>query len=266
MGKSITFIRARVGLLLCLLFAFQPAALREALAQVSAGAPLATYVDPFVGVDGGGNTVPGAKVPFGFANPSPDTEPNPDPNSWATNGYESDRDIIGFSQTHVSGTGGEGKYGNFRVTPQAGEARPKDLASPKSDERAEPGYYAVTLTKPGVRAELTATRLVAVHRYTFPARSRAHLVIDAGSVVFTGGGAGRRQRPIASHARVVAPDRVEGMGSFIGGWNPSPYTLYFSAELSRPSAAHGAWRGDEVYAGARSVAGEQAGAGLYLTF
>ena len=230
------------------------------------GAALTSYVDPFVGVDGGGNTVPGAKVPFGFANPSPDTLPNPDPNSWATNGYESDKPIIGFSQTHVSGTGGEGKYGNFRVTPQAGEVNPKDLASPKREERAEPGYYAVTLTRPDVRAELTATRLVAVHRYTFPATSRAHLLIDAGSVVFTGGGAGRRQRPIASHARVVAPDRVEGTGSFIGGWNPSPYTLYFSAEFSRPFVAFGGWRGGELQAGAGSAAGEQTGAGVYLTF
>ncbi|HYE15639.1 MAG TPA: GH92 family glycosyl hydrolase [Pyrinomonadaceae bacterium] len=249
-------------LLLCLLFMCQSVA--AAPGQVTR--PLVSEVDPFVGVDGGGNTVPGAKVPFGFANPSPDTAPNPDPNSWATNGYESDREIIGFSQTHVSGTGGEGKYGNFRVTPQTGWVELKDLASPKRDERAEPGYYAVTLTKPDVRAELTTTRLVAVHRYTFPRATGAHLVFDAGSVVLTGGGAGRRQQPIASSARVVAPDRVEGMGSFIGGWNPSPYTLYFSAELSRPSAAHGAWRGDEVYAGARSVAGEQAGAGLYLTF
>jgi len=131
--------------------------------------------------------VPGAKVPFGFANPSPDTVPNPDPNSWATNGYESDKPIIGFSQTHVSGTGGESKYGNFRVTPQAGEVNLKDLASQKRNELAEPGYYAVTLAKPDVWVELTATRLVAVHRYTFRAASSAHLLIDAGSVVFTGG-------------------------------------------------------------------------------
>src|ERR671916_119480 len=150
--------RKTAAWLLCLLSAGQGASARG-----QAVPPLTSHVDPFIGVDGGGNTVPGAAVPFGFANPSPDTAPNPDPNSWATNGYESDREIIGFSQTHVSGTGGEGKYGNFRVTPQAGAVNPQDLSSPKRDETAGPGYYAVTLTEPRVRVELTATRLVAVH-------------------------------------------------------------------------------------------------------
>jgi predicted alpha-1,2-mannosidase len=228
--------------------------------------PLTPYVDPFVGADAGGNTVPGAAVPFGFANPSPDTVPNPDPNHWDTSGYESDREITGFSQTHVSGTGGEGKYGNFRVTPQAGSVAPADLASPKRDERAEPGYYAVTLTKPDVRAELTATRLVAVHRYTFNTSARSHILIDAGSVVYTGGGSGRRQRPIATRAVVASPDRIEGSGSFVGGWNPSPYTLHFCARFSRPFASYGTWRAGEVHAGAGTVSGEQTSAGAYATF
>jgi predicted alpha-1,2-mannosidase len=228
--------------------------------------PLTSYVDPFVGADAGGNTVPGAAVPFGFANPSPDTVPNPDPNHWDTSGYESDKEIVGFSQTHVSGTGGEGKYGNFRLTPQSGEVAPADLASPKADETAGPGYYAVTLTKPDVRAELTATRLVAVHRYTFNSPSRSHILIDAGSVVFTGGGAGRRQRPIATRAVVTAPDRVEGSGSFVGGWNPSPYTLHFCARFSRPFVSYGAWRGTEVRPGESTVSGEQGSAGAFVAF
>ena len=253
--------RGMTAALLCLVYMLQGAEAARQSEQT-----LTAHVDPFVGVDGGGNTVPGAAVPFGFANPSPDTVPNPDPNSWATNGYESDRDILGFSQTHVSGTGGEGKYGNFRVTPRTGEVNLQDFSSPKRDETAEPGYYAVTLTKPEVRVELTTTRLVAVHRYTFDGPGPAHLVIDAGSVVVTGGGAGRRQRPIASHARVVSPTRIEGTGNFIGGWNPSPYTLHFSAELSRPFTSTSTWRGSELHTGARSVAGEQTGAGLVLTF
>lgn len=227
---------------------------------------LASYVDPFVGVDRDGNTVPGAAVPFGFSNPSPDTVPNPDPGRYDTSGYESDKPIIGFSQTHVSGTGGESKYGNFRVTPQVGPVDLKDFASPKRDEVAEPGYYAVTLTKPDVRAELTTTRLVAVHRYTFPAGKEARLILDAGSVVFTGGGAGRRQRPVASRTSVVAPNRVEGTGDFLGGWNPAPYTLHFSAEFSRPFKSYGTWRGTESYPGTASVTGEQAGAGAFVTF
>ncbi|HEV2866374.1 MAG TPA: alpha-mannosidase, partial [Allosphingosinicella sp.] len=113
-------------------------------------------VDPFVGADNDGNTVPGAAVPFGFANPSPDTVPST-AFRFDTSGYQSDAPIVGFSQTHVSGTGGESKYGNFRIVPQAGAI---DLSLPGSataDEEAAPGYYAVRLTGPDVRAELTAT-------------------------------------------------------------------------------------------------------------
>jgi putative alpha-1,2-mannosidase len=89
--------------ILCLL-AVTPALFADSLQEV----------DPFIGVDAGGNAVPGAKIPFGFANPSPDTLKD------NTSGYASDQPIIGFSQTHVSGTGGGGKYGNFRITPQVG--------------------------------------------------------------------------------------------------------------------------------------------------
>ncbi|MFL6228740.1 MAG: hypothetical protein ACJ741_08175, partial [Pyrinomonadaceae bacterium] len=150
-GDAPQVFRRLLTTLLCLLFIYQSVA----PTQTRATTPLLADVDPFIGVDGGGNTVPGAAVPFGFANPSPDTVPNPDPNHWDTSGYESDKPIIGFSQTHVSGTGGESKYGNFRLTPQVGAVNPSDLASPKQDETAEPGYYAVTLKKANVKVELT---------------------------------------------------------------------------------------------------------------
>ena len=126
--------------------------------QPQTGMRLISYVDPFIGVDNGGNTVPGAAVPFGFANPSPDTLRH------ETSGYDSAQPIIGFSQTHVSGTGGGSKYGNFRITPQVGDINLEDLTSPKAMERASPGYYTVVLTRPQVQVELTATRLVALHR------------------------------------------------------------------------------------------------------
>lgn len=238
----------------------------QSVAAIQTQPRLTSYVDPFVGADAGGNTVPGAAVPFGFANPSPDTIPNPDPNRFDTSGYESDKPIIGFSQTHVSGTGGESKYGNFRITPQTGTLDLKSFASPKQDERAEPGYYAVTLTKPNVKVELTTTRLVAVQRYTFPASTQSHLLIDVGSIVFTGGGSGRRQRPLATRAVIATPNRIEGTGNFVGGWNPSPYTLHFAAEFSRPFTAHGTWRGDDVYRNTDTVTGEQSSAGTFATF
>ena len=250
-------LRRSAAFLLCFLFINQS----FAVAQTK----LVSYVDPFVGVDRDGNTVPGAAVPFGFANPSPDVVPNPQ-FRFDTSGYESDKPIIGFSQTHVSGTGGESKYGNFRITPQVGEISLKDFASPKSDEKAEAGYYTVVLTKPNVKAELTTTRLVAVHRYTFPKTGKAQILIDTGSVIFTGGGSGRRQRPISTTTRIIAPNRIEGTGNFVGGWNPSPYTLHFSAEFSQNFKSFGTWRDGDVYPNTVNVTGEQTGAGAFATF
>ncbi len=141
------------------------------------GRRLVEYADPFVGTENGGNIVPGAQVPFGFVHASPDTE-RP-----TTAGYNPYENIRGFSQTHVSGTGGASKYGNFLTVPHVGKLRTNNLGSPKAEESASPGYYTVRLTRPDVRAELTATRLVAFHRYTFPASKLSHLVVEASSVV-----------------------------------------------------------------------------------
>ena len=139
--------------------------------------PLVANADPFVGTENGGNIVPGAQIPFGFVHVSPDTV-NP-----TTAGYNPYENILGFSQTHVSGTGGASKYGNFLTTPLVGKLRVNNLGSPKSEEAALPGYYTVRLTRSNVKAELTATRLVAMHRYTYPSTKLSHVLIDASSVV-----------------------------------------------------------------------------------
>lgn len=214
---------------------------------------LAAQVDPFIGVDAGGNTVPGAGLPFGFVRLSPDTT-DPD-----TSGYKSDGEILGFSHTHVSGTGGGSKYGNFRVTPFSGELRITDLASSKRDETASPGYYAVTLTRHGVRAELTATRLAGMHRYTFQTSTQAHLLLDAGSVIRPGPERPWTQQPVDCSVRVVAPNRIEGSGRFRGGWNPAPYALHFSAEFDRPFDAFAVWTGDDIQPGVDAAQGVRAG-------
>ncbi len=222
---------------------------------------LIDYADPFVGTEHGGNIVPGAQVPFGFVHASPDTE-RP-----TTAGYNPDGRVYGFSQTHVSGTGGASKYGNFLTTPLVGDLRVNDLASPKSEESASPGYYAVRLTRADVKAELTATRLVAFHRYTFPSSKLSHLLIEASSVVQpeTGKNAVKNQRPVDCWVRVVAPNRIEGSGNFVGGWNQSPYTIHFSAEFSRPFKAFGTWRDERIEAGT-AAASNEGGVGAYATF
>ena len=227
----------------------------------TAGRRLVDYADPFVGTENGGNIVPGAQVPFGFVHLSPDTE-RP-----TTAGYNPYENITGFSQTHVSGTGGASKYGNFLTTPHVDKFRIDNLGSPKAEETASPGYYSVRLTRPEVRAELTATRLVAFHRYTFPASSLSHLLIDVSSVVQpeTGKNAIKNPHPVDCWVRVIAPNRIEGSGNFVGGWNQSPYTIHFSAEFSRPFAAFGTWRDERVEPSTAAAAGEGK-VGAYATF
>lgn len=98
-----------------------------------------------------------------------------------------------------SGTGGGSKYGNFRVTPITGDLIVTDMASPKSDEAASPGYYAVTLTRYGIRAELTTGGLAALHRYTFADSADMHLVFEVTSIVFAW-----RKMPTITQSRATA--------------------------------------------------------------
>lgn len=199
-----------------------------------------------MGVDHDGNTTPGAQVPFGFVVLQPDME-RP-----STSGYRSADRIIGFSHTHVSGTGGASKYGNFRVTPMTGKlALP--VAQEWSNEIAWPGYYAVTLGNgdKAIRAELTASRLVGFHRYTFPRTKSAHLVIDISSVVSNWWGT--PQHPLQCEAHRSQDQRVFGNCKWRGGWNGGEYQLYFAAQFDRAPVAEGFGNGSTVNEQTNSV-------------
>jgi predicted alpha-1,2-mannosidase len=150
----------------------------------------AAAVDPRIGTGGDGHTYPGATLPFGMIQLSPDTAmPNfKHAYGWAAGYQYNDPTILGFSHTHFSGAG-HSDLGDVLVMPIAGEVRlePGDPAQPGSGYRsrfshasevAQAGYYAVTLQDYGVRAELTAGRRVGWHRYTFPAGKPAHLLLD----------------------------------------------------------------------------------------
>ena len=207
-----------------------------ALAQtpdLTASAP-AQNVDPFIGSTGGGNTVPGASVPFGFVNFSPDTAHGD------TNGYDDWSPVTGFSVTHVSGTGGNSKYGNFRVTPTTGPVNPRNLAFHRAGESAAPGAYDTTLdTALGpIRTELTATRRVGITRLTFTKNTPANILIDVTSAVQLGGNG---PKATSGHVEVHDDGAMSGWASFTGGWNPAPYTLYFYAVFDRPPSAFGRW-------------------------
>lgn len=212
-----------------------PAMAHSGVAGTLSADPVA-LADPFVGADGGGNTVPGAGVPFGFVSLSPDTA------NGETNGYDSASAITGFSFTHVTGTGGKSKYGNFRVTPTVGAVGVHNLVFARANEMASPGAYAVTLGNvPGeaVRVELTATRLAGMMRVTYPqGQARGNLILDATSIIAL---RGEGQRATASHVEVIDDHTIAGWASFEGGWNPAPYKLYFYAEYDRPAVDFGAW-------------------------
>lgn len=219
----------RIPAFLCLLAA-------AALPFAARAATPVELADPFFGVDGGGNTVPGAQVPFGFVSLSPDTSRG------STSGYDSKGLILGFSHTHVSGTGGASKYGNFRVTPAIGGDAWGNLAFPKAGERAGAGWYAVTVGRPGkqINVELTATRLAGFHRYTFPATADARIVIDVSATVPLGGGGPRCD---GGTVTVIDSRHVAGSMTFSGGWGkPARYTLHFYAEFDRPAVEVGRWQ------------------------
>jgi len=141
-------------------------------------------VDPFIGTGGHGHTYPGATLPFGMVQLSPDTRLT----GWdGCSGYHySDEVIYGFSHTHLSGTGAS-DYGDVLLVPTVGEVVLDNGAdggagysSPFRHDReaAEPGYYRVYLDEPGVEVELTATLRTGLHRYTFPRTGQANVILD----------------------------------------------------------------------------------------
>ena len=135
----------------------------------------AKWVRPEIGSGGDGHTFPGATYPFGLVQPSPDTG-REGYRYCSGYRYEDDR-IFGFSQTHLSGTGC-GDLGDLRIMPFAGKASSSvSSAFRKETQVCEPGYYAVTLDDPRVRAEAAAAPHCAIYRFTYPS-AKAALLVD----------------------------------------------------------------------------------------
>jgi predicted alpha-1,2-mannosidase len=137
------------------------------------------YVDPFIGTGGHGHTFPGATVPFGMVQLSPDTRLT----GWdGCSGYHySDNRIYGFSHTHLSGTGCS-DYGDILLMPTVGKIHlsNKKYSSPfkKENETASAGYYSVILDKQNIKVELTSTTRTGLHKYTFPKSTSANVILD----------------------------------------------------------------------------------------
>lgn len=210
---------------------------------------LPALVDPFIGTGGIGYRVgtmnPGASMPFGMVKPGPDTGIGPLQISFMNcTGYHYDQTHIwGFSHSRIHGMGVP-DYGAILVSPTIGmDASKTANGSVRSlfeheTEEAGPGYYAVTLDDPGVRAELTANVHVARHRYTWDApTSEATLVFDLGY---------NPALAVSSASEVeidVEGGLVRGMMTVQGGYSDrfGGVPTYFAARVSRPIAAHGVW-------------------------
>jgi predicted alpha-1,2-mannosidase len=252
-----------------------------------ARAGVTRFVNPLAGTRpgadtfGGGHNFPGAALPFGMVQFSPDTKPT-DPHSA---GYDyRDSHLRGFSLTHLSGAGCS-LYGDFPFTPATGPIRgspaPHGAAGlagrfragfTHRAERASPGYYRVTLD-PGRRqrsivAELTATTRAGVARFSFPRKRMASVLIDAGGSA----------NPDDTASIRIDPRHREITGSASSGYfcaQRPRYRIYFVARFNRPFRRFGTWHQQDLRRGARSASdakppsrdpSDTAQAGAYVGF
>lgn len=190
-------------------------------------------VNVFIGTGGHGHTFPGATLPHGMVQLSPDTRLL----GWdACSGYYyDDTSIMGFSHTHLSGTG-IGDYGDILFMPVVGE---KPLIAGTAEnpdegyrsrfsheqESARPGYYQVLLQDDSINVELTATLRAGLHRYTYPKASDARLIVDMEPTIHG------HQHPV-TQIRVVNDSTIAGM-KYTVGWAKRHY-VYFYAVFSSP--------------------------------
>jgi predicted alpha-1,2-mannosidase len=219
-------------------------------------------VDPFLGIDGGGNTIPGPSLPFGMIKPGPDMGPNSSNSGWERSGA-----INGFSQTHVSGTGGGAKYGNVLIQPTIGPVQPHNCASPRSGEHASIGYYRVTLARYPIDVEITTSARSAIYRFTYTGSGPRNLLIDAGHVLSSAKKAGEGQTVTASIVHVISSTELSGSSSVTGGWNKqtTPYTVYFFAVSDTPAESFGTWENKTLNPSVAQAA-SPAGAGGWMSF
>jgi len=220
------------------------------------------FVNPFIGTREMGHTFPGACVPFGFVQLSPDTDTipydkdgryNPDVYRYCAGYQYDDKTIVGFSHTHFNGTG-HSDLGDFLIVPTVGKIRlnPGTAGNPErgyrsrfrhETESASPGYYHVRLDGPGVEAELTATARAGFHQYTFPETDSAHIILDMSSGIYNYDG-----KVLWSYVKVVNDTLITGY-RITRGWARTRY-IYFAMVFSTPFKSYGC-RNDEkpVYKG-----------------
>ena len=217
------------------------AALATAACTAQQAEDYAAYVNPKIGTGGHGHVFVGANVPFGLVQLGPTSIPQEW--DWCSGYHDSDSTVIGFSHMHLSGTG-IGDLFDITVMPVIGPTAPERGAedrpgsgawsyADRSREVCEPGYYSVPLERYGILAELTATRRVGFHRYTFPKSDDATLVFD-----LENGGCWDDVTDAGFEVVRNEEEQVIAIGGYrySTGW-AKDQKIYFWAEFSRPSAS-----------------------------
>ncbi|MCW3462938.1 GH92 family glycosyl hydrolase [Chitinophaga nivalis] len=210
-----------------------------------------SYVKPITGTQKMGHTYPGATVPFGMVQLSPETDTipyemngkyNPDVYKYCAGYQYEDKTIVGFSHTHFSGTG-HSDLGDFLIMPTTGKLQlnPGTATHPEtgyrssfshSTEVAEPAYYKVKLDDHNILAELTASNRVGFHQYTFPGNEPAHIILDMMSGLYN-----YDNKNVWSFIRVENDSLVTGFRQ-TNGWGRTRI-VYFAMTFSKPFTAYG---------------------------
>lgn len=222
------------------------------------------YVNPFIGTDSHGHTFPGAALPAGMVQLSPDTGiKNWD---WGAGYHYSDSSVMGFSHLHRSGMG-TGDWGDILLMPVTGQLRTEPGSKENPDEgyrsrfshqeeKASPGYYSVELKDYGIKVELTVSKRAGFHKYTFPESDSAHILIDMNH--------GIGDLCTASQIKMISDTEIEGYRASRGFIKEQK--VYFCARFSKPFHAYGTWNGEDVKAGSKEDSGGRCGAYVnYIT-
>ena len=163
--------------------------------------------------------------------------------------------LLGFSQVHVSGTGGGPKYGNISVMPYSGEFQSLEQTSLRSNEQSRVGYFSVNLSTYNIQVELTASDRTAFHRYSFQDTAENAIKIDGG--FFLGEldipEVREAQQFVGSEVEVLSETEVRGYTRIRGGWNAGKaYTVYYHAEFDQACSEAMTFKNGQLFADQKS--------------
>jgi predicted alpha-1,2-mannosidase len=221
------------------------------------------YINPMIGTQRMGHTYPGATVPFGSVQLSPETDTiayelnkkyNGEVYKYCAGYQYDDKTIVGFSHTHFSGTG-HSDLGDFLIMPTTGKLQlnPGTADKPHSgyrssfshaNETAQANYYKVKLDDHNITAELTTSQRVGFHKYTFPKSADAHIILDLMAGIYN-----HKEKNVWTFVRVENDTLITGYRQ-TQGWARTR-TVYFAMAFSKPIKNYGTQKYDEnnIYRG-----------------